>query len=163
MKLRKATRKALREAAAKHESITIEWPPSAPEPEIGRRYPLSSFDPDARLRVEKRHRAEVESGWEAEVRLDYDQVRILYGLSPVKNDKDETETEPERVDSRYEKLLASEGRIKTAMQGNLNRRNQAAIRREGEMMRENRKGAGSGANAARRRAGRLPRRRRNDD
>lgn len=130
MKLPKDTRKELREAALKHEPLSIEWPASAPECEIGRKYPLSSFAPDARLRVEKRHRAECESGWEAEVRLDYDAIRHLHGLAPTKNDLGDVETEPERVDSRYERLLAEEGRLKTEMMGEQQRRIGEVLKKE---------------------------------
>jgi hypothetical protein len=121
MKLPKDTRKELREASAKHKTMRIEWPADAPDCEIGHKYPLSKFDHDARLVVEKRYVAECESGWEARVRLDYDPVRLLFGLKATKTELGDVETEPERVGSHYERLLALEGQQRTEELGGAHR------------------------------------------
>lgn len=152
MKLRKATRKRIYEAAAKHESLTIAWPPSAPEPLPGHKYSVKGFDSETRLVVEKRKPKG--ERWEAVVRLDHDPIRMLFGLSATRNDAGDLETEPEPVPRPWQQRRSMEGSQKTARMGEERRREGKRSEHLTVVAREYAKGNDSGARAAQRRADR---------
>jgi hypothetical protein len=136
MKLHKKTRKKLYEAAAKHESLTISWPPSAPEPLPGHKYPVKGFDSETRLEVTARKEVG-EKRWETTVRLDSDPVRGLRVKArrgpenpALGGPQFRAEAEPEQVDARYQRLLDEEGALKTVLGGNRNRQREELMQQE---------------------------------
>jgi hypothetical protein len=139
MKLRKATRKRIYEAAAKRESLTIAWPASAPEPLPGHKYPVKGFDSETRLEVQARTEVS-DQRWKATVKLDSDPIRGLrvkarrgVEAQPLGGPQFRAETEPEQVDSRYQRLLDEEGRLKTVMAGAFHRQHDAGLAKEYEI------------------------------
>lgn len=147
MRLDKPLRTKLRKASAKRQSLTFTWPEEAPEPVPGRKYIVNGLDDDQRLLVEAR--TETNAGWEVKARIDSDPIRGLRisarkppEAQPMGGPQFRAETEPEQVDSRYQRLLDSEGRMKTAMQGNLHRKQQEVFRRERELADKRKKGKG---------------------
>jgi hypothetical protein len=135
LKLRKATRKRIHEAHVKHEPVDIPWSYMPEPPLIGHKYAVRGFDIDTRVVVLGKKK--VRGRWRAIVKLDHDPVRLLRGLSPVRNENDDLETEPEQVPSRYQRLLDAEGAMKTAMRGRINR---DVLRAEQGLVDQRRKG-----------------------
>jgi hypothetical protein len=114
MNLPKATRKKLYEAEGK--PISISWPLDAPEAHGGKRYAVYSEEDGGKLftiRLERSKRSPY--GTKAMVRIDSDPVRVLPGLAGARLEDGSYETEPERVDEKFEGALVLEASQRNAV------------------------------------------------
>jgi hypothetical protein len=116
VKLSKHSRTKIRQSA---EPVEIQWPVAAGEPQVGQKYRVG-LD----LTVLVVARRETPKRWKATVKSDDDPVRGLRSSARKRPEADpmggpqfRTETEPEQVSRAYQRLIAEEGRLKTALAG----------------------------------------------
>jgi hypothetical protein len=103
MKLKKTDRERLYKA--KGAMVEIIWPEDAPSPRNGKRYKVVNKDDEKlfSVRVERLKRSPYET--KATVRVDDDPFLPMIGINGVRLEDGSYETEPERVDEKYEELL----------------------------------------------------------
>lgn len=103
MKLTKTDREKLYKA--KGAVVEIIWPEDAPSPRNGKRYKVVNKDEEKlfSVRVEALKRSPYEI--KATVRIDDDPFLPMIGINGVRLEDGSYETEPERVDEKYEELL----------------------------------------------------------
>lgn len=105
MKLHKKTRTRFHKADGA--PVEFSWPPTAPEPFRGHKYPIYTKGGRAfSIRLESVKRRS--SGTKVIAVVDNDSNRPMIGLQGVRLDDGSYESEPERVHAVYENQLAQE-------------------------------------------------------
>ena len=113
MRLKKTDREKLYKAKGK--SSTITWPEDAPFPRKGKRYAVYNEDGDRMFSVRVEGAQKLAYETRATVKIDDDPFLPMIGINGVRRDDGGYETEPERVDRGYEKILCNENLYKSGL------------------------------------------------